>query len=221
MTRLHWSDFRPSSLGFNFAPNGLDMGALQAMLAFPNESDYAEALSYLKTIANKYGRNVLVRLLTEGADTDTSDDDTDDSICAGIDSYFGDGAVGRIMEDIDNPDLWETSEDVNGDGDTDIQTLDTNDNGTPDTAIVTADSDTEEKEAVKTAKDKLGLDGKDKTSTGKTKEELDDETLSDEKQKDKKHPADCTCAECKKSKLQVLSDVRQKNIIGALLDHRF
>ena len=103
---------------------------------------------------------------------------------------------------------WETAdtEDVNGDGDTDVVTADTNGNGEKDTAVVTADSEPEKKEAVKAAKEDLGLDKKDKTSTGKTKGELekDKDVVSDEKKKD------MTC-----------SDATQKNIMAALLDHRF
>lgn len=96
--------------------------------------------------------------------------------------------------------------DVNGDGDTDLQVADTNGNGKPDTAIVTADSKAEEKEAVKAAKESLGFDKNDKTSTGKTKSELEDDTsvVSDKKKKN------MTC-----------SDVTQKNILSALIDRRF
>lgn len=82
--------------------------------------------------------------------------------------------------------------DVNGDGDTDVTIMDTNDSGTPDTAVVTADSEKEQKEAIKAAKDELDID--EQTSTGKTKKELDDQTVS---------------------------DMRQKNVLSALLDHRF
>lgn len=82
--------------------------------------------------------------------------------------------------------------DVNGDGDTDVTITDTNGNGKPDTAVVTADSEKEQKEAVKAAKDELDVD--EQTSTGKTKKELDDQTIS---------------------------DMRQKNVLSALLDHRF
>ena len=101
------------------------------------------------------------------------------------------------------------TKDVNGDGDTDVATADTNGNGEKDTAVVTADSEPEKKEAVKAAKEDLGLDKEDKTSTGKTKGELEDEpkekdVVSDEKKKD------MTC-----------SDATQKNIMAALLDHRF
>lgn len=96
--------------------------------------------------------------------------------------------------------------DVNGDGDTDLRVADTNGNGKPDTAIVTADSKAEEKEAVKAAKESLGFDKNDKTSIGKTKGELEDDTsvVSDKKKKN------MTC-----------SDVTQKNILSALIDRRF
>jgi hypothetical protein len=96
--------------------------------------------------------------------------------------------------------------DTNGDGDTDVITADTNGNGKPDTAVVAGDDAKEEKEAVKAAKEDLGLDGDDDTSTGKKKKELEDDNadvLSDKKQKD-------TC-----------SDSRQKNIISALSELRF
>lgn len=82
--------------------------------------------------------------------------------------------------------------DANGDGDTDVTIIDTNDNGKPDTAIMTADSTKELKEAIKAAKDELDVD--EQTSTGKTKKELDDQTVS---------------------------DMRQKNVLSALLEHRF
>lgn len=103
-------------------------------------------------------------------------------------------------------DSEESSTDANGDGDTDIITADTNGNGKPDTAVVAGDDAKEEKEAVKAAKEDLGLDGDDDTSTGKKKKELEDDNadvLSDKKQKD-------TC-----------SDSRQKNIISALSELRF
>ena len=96
--------------------------------------------------------------------------------------------------------------DTNGDGDTDVITADTNGNGKPDTAVVAGDDAKEEKEAVKAAKEDLGLDGDDDTSTGKKNKELEDDNadvLSDKKQKD-------TC-----------SDSRQKNIISALSELRF
>jgi len=104
-------------------------------------------------------------------------------------------------EDISDPftdELFDSLKDVNGDGDPDVAVADTNDNGSPDTAVVTADSKSEEKEAVKEAKKQLDdADSKnEKTSTGKTKKELSD----------KEH---------------VVSDARQKNIISALIDHRF
>jgi hypothetical protein len=53
------------------------------------------------------------------------------------------------------------------------------------------------------------------TNTQKKKADC---TVSDENEKDKKHPADCNCSECKKSKDQELSDFRFKNILGALQD---
>lgn len=122
------------------------------------------------------------------------DDDgfmSDDVNVKGIRAMLGDNAVDDIMSDIDNPDLWEQV-DVNGDGDTDATIIDTDDNGKPDTAIITADSTKEQKEAIKAAKDELDVD--EQTSTGKTKKELDDQTVS---------------------------DMRQKNVLSALLEHRF
>lgn len=71
--------------------------------------------------------------------------------------------------------------DVNGDGDADVTIIDTNDNGKPDTAIITADSKKEQRDAIKAVKDELNIDKQ--TSTGKTKKELDDQTLSDACQK--------------------------------------
>ena len=121
------------------------------------------------------------------------DDDVipDDVNVKGIRAMLGDNIVDDIMSDIDNPDLWEQV-DVNGDGDTDLHITDTNSDGKPDTAIVTADSMKEQKEAIKSAKDELDVD--EQTSTGKTKKELDDQTVS---------------------------DMRQKNVLSALLEHRF
>ena len=121
------------------------------------------------------------------------DDDfmPDDVNVKGIRAMLGDNIVDDIMSDIDNPDLWEQV-DVNDDGDTDLHITDTNGDGKPDTAIVTADSTKEQKEAIKAAKDELDVD--EQTSTGKTKKELDDQTVS---------------------------DMRQKNVLSALLEHRF
>lgn len=88
---------------------------------------------------------------------------------------------------------WEEYKlDVNDDGDADVTIIDTNDNDKPDTAIITADSKKEQRDAIKAAKDELDVD--EQTSTGKTKKELDDQTVS---------------------------DMRQKNVLSALLEHRF
>ena len=121
------------------------------------------------------------------------DDDfmPDDVNVKGIRAMLGDNIVDDIMSDIDNPDLWEQV-DVNDDGDTDLHITDTNGDGKPDTAIVTADSTKEQKEAIKAAKDELDIN--EQTSTGKTKKELDNQTVS---------------------------DMRQKNVLSALLEHRF
>ena len=110
-----------------------------------------------------------------------------------------------IIHDYYNKHPWSKS-DANGDGDTDVITADTDGNGKPDTAVVAGDDAKEEKEAVKAAKEDLGLDGDDDTSTGKKKKELEEDNtyvLSDKKQKD-------TC-----------SDSRQKNILSALSELRF
>lgn len=110
-----------------------------------------------------------------------------------------DDAVTLILNEASDDDAIEQEvsiKDVNNDGDPDVQTADTNGNGEPDTAVVTADSEKEEKDAVKAAKEELNIDGNDKTSTGKTKAELTDEQ-------------------------KTVSDSRQKNILGALLEHRF
>lgn len=154
-------------------------------------------------------------------------------------------AVWNALHDIDT-----STFDVNDDGDDNLIVTDTNNDGDYDTAIIDADSKAEEKEAVKTAKEELGLDNNDKTSIGKTKGELaDSETLSDarkkriakmssswsqtdtqkEIEKAQKHKSDCTCALCKKYHLNgysangvgTISDMRQKNILSALIDRRF
>jgi hypothetical protein len=88
--------------------------------------------------------------------------------------------------------------DVNKDGDTDVTTVDTTGDGKPDIAAVTPDDNKELKAGIKTAKKALGIDKKDKTSTGKTKEELDPE---EQKQKE--------------------IDRRQSNIIDTLSERRF
>lgn len=121
------------------------------------------------------------------------DDDfmPDDVNVKGIRAMLGDNIVDDIMSDIDNPDLWKQV-DVNDDGDTDLLITDTNGDSKPDTAIMTADSTKEQKDAIKAAKDELDVD--EQTSTGKTKKELDDQTVS---------------------------DMRQKNVLSALLEHRF
>lgn len=123
--------------------------------------------------------------------------------------------------------------DVNNDGDADVAMADTNGNGEPDMAVVDADSKEEEKQAVDEAKDKLSDD--DLTSTGKTEEELSDSKptdVSDKKEKNVKKDASCDgdCPSAKKKKdedrpsrseLEKVSDVRQKNIVSALMDLRF
>lgn len=121
------------------------------------------------------------------------DDDSmpDDVNVKGIRAMLGDNIVDNIMSDIDNPDLWKQV-DVNDDGDTDLLITDTNGDGKSDTAVMIADSTKEQKEAIKAAKDELDVD--EQTSTGKTKKELDDQTVS---------------------------DMRQKNVLSALLEHRF
>ena len=141
---------------------------------------------------------------------------------------------------------WDT-DDVNGDGDTDITVVDTDDDGSPDTAITTADSKAEDKEATEVLKEKFEHDDEDITTTGKTKKELENETLSDERQKDKQQPKDTQQPKKKKGQLiyddeqdsgvsgwlkkmsparnkksgGTVSDVTQKNILKVLSEHRF
>lgn len=88
-------------------------------------------------------------------------------------------------------------EDVNDDGDVDLTLVDTTGDKKYDTALVTGDSKKEKKDAVKAAKDKLGVDKM--TSTGKSKKQLETE--------DKKE--------------STLSDSTFKNVISALVDRRF
>lgn len=116
--------------------------------------------------------------------------------------------------------------DVNGDGDADVSMADTNGNGEPDMAVVDADSKEEEKQAVEEAKDKLSGKDDDITSTGKTEEELSDSKptgVSDKKKKDVKKDVSCDgdCPPAKKNKEENVSDLRQKNIVSALMDLRF
>lgn len=106
--------------------------------------------------------------------------------------------------------------DTDGDGDNDLATADINNDGEPDVAAISADSKKEEKEALKTAKEELGADGDELTTTGRKNKELEDKPSED-----KKHPIDCDCPECAKKKAQLSSDARQRNVLSALLDMRF
>lgn len=190
MQSLSWKNLSPKSLGFtdgsDYFKGNIDTGVLGGWLT-DSDKEAQQAMVYLKAIADKYGREALYNLLMNG------DDDVipDDTSVKGIRAMLGDNIVDDIMSDIDNPDLWEQV-DVNDDGDTDLHITDTNGDDKPDTAIVTTDSMKEQKEAIKAAKDELGVDKQ--TSTGKTKKELDGQTVS---------------------------DMRQKNVLSALLEHRF
>ena len=204
MQRLSWKNLSPKSLGFtdgsDYFKGNIDTGALGGWLT-DSDKEAQYAMVYLKAIADKYGREALYNLLMNGVDDDYIPDDVN---VKGIRAMLGDNIVDDIMSDIDNPDLWKQVDvndidsekdyrfDVNNDGDTDVTIIDTNDNGKPDTAIITTDSKKEQRDAIKAAKDELNIDKQ--TSTGKTKKELDDQTLS---------------------------DVCQKNVLKALLDCRF
>ncbi len=191
MQPLSWKNLSPKSLGLtdgsDYYKGNIDTGALGGWLT-DSDKEAQYAMIYLKAIADKYGREALYNLLMNGDDDDYIPDDVN---VKGIRAMLGDNIVDDIMSDIDNPDLWKQV-DVNGDGDTDLHIADTNDNGKPDTAIITADSKKEQRDAIKAVKDELNIDKQ--TSTGKTKKELDDQTLS---------------------------DVRQKNVLKALRDCRF
>ena len=247
--RLTWDDVSPKELGV-YDPERpyldaeiLDTGILGGWLTEDDYDKVIDALNYLNAIGSTYGMEALEDLLRYGGPVN------DDGTQLGIDDILGEGATNAILDAVNklnNPDIEPVDdivadtimnepdeplteeekkqikelddlihsdtdtntkvEDVNGDGDTDVATADTNGNGEKDTAVVTADTKPEEKEAVKTAKKELGVNKKDKTSTGKTKGELEDkkDVVSDEKKKD------MTC-----------SDATQKNIMAALLDHRY
>ena len=199
--RLQWKNLSPKNFGFPNYKGTMDSAAIGTWLTDTDE-DYQNAMLYLKAVADKYGSDAVYNLLKYGDDEEAANPD---SIMTGISALVGDEAIDEIMSDINNPDLWKKV-DVNNDGDTDVNIADTNKDGNPDTAIVTANSKSEEKEAVKAAKESLGFDKNDKTSTGKTKSELEDDTsvVSDKKKKN------MTC-----------SDVTQKNILSALIDRRF
>ena len=162
---------------------------------------------------------------------------SEDGICpANMGDAFEDGWSDGLMDlpkdKIDAMNAKAEAEDVNGDGDTDVATADTNGNGEKDTAVVTADSEPEKKEAIKAAKEDLGLDKEDKTSTGKTKGELEDDKKSAKEIRDERTKSygpmreyhdmdDKDVVSDKKKKDMTCSDATQKNIMAALLDHRF
>lgn len=115
----------------------------------------------------------------------------------GIDSdYVNEAFATRIealgVDFFDDPMDDIVDADVNGDGDTDVLATDTDGNGTLDTAIIQGDTDSEEYEGIEAAEDMLNDE---KTSTGKTKKELDFDST--------------------------ISDIRQKNILSALLERRY
>lgn len=193
MQSLSWKNLSPKSLGFT---DGSDY--------FKGNIDTGVLGGWL-TDSDKEAQQAMVYLkaiadkyghealynLLMNGDDDDFMPDDVNVNVKGIRAMLGDNIVDDIMSDIDNPDLWKQV-DVNDDGDTDLLITDTNDDGKPDTAIMTADSTKEQKEAIKAAKDELDVD--EQTSTGKTKKELDDQTVS---------------------------DMRQKNVLSALLEHRF
>lgn len=108
------------------------------------------------------------------------------------------------------PELSVNESDVNGDGDIDTYTADTTGDGELDTAVVVADAPAEEKEAIDTVKDELGLDDSDKTSVGKDKGELEEPTGGCD------YPA---CARHNKQDTDKQNTF--SNIVGALLDRRY
>lgn len=191
MQSLSWKNLSPKSLGFT---DGSDY--------FKGNIDTGVLGSWL-TDSDKGAQQAMVYLKAIAdkyghealynllMNGDDDDSMPDDVNVKGIRAMLGDNIVDDIMSDIDNPDLWKQV-DVNDDGDTDLLITDTNGDDKPDTAIMTADSTKEQKEAIKAAKDELDVD--EQTSTGKTKKELDDQTVS---------------------------DMRQKNVLSALLEHRF
>lgn len=191
MQSLSWKNLSPKSLGFtdgsDYFKGNIDTGVLGGWLT-DSDKEAQQAMVYLKAIADKYGHEALYNLLMNGDDDDFMPDDVN---VKGIRAMLGDNIVDDIMSDIDNPDLWKQV-DVNDDGDTDLLITDTNGDDKPDTAIITTDSTKEQKEAIKAAKDEFDVD--EQTSTGKTKKELDNQTVS---------------------------DMRQKNVLSALLEHRF
>lgn len=191
MQSLSWKNLSPKSLGFT---DGSDY--------FKGNIDTGVLGGWL-TDSDKEAQQAMVYLKAIAdkyghealynllMNGDDDDSMPDDVNVKGIRAMLGDNIVDDIMSDIDNPDLWKQV-DVNDDGDTDLLITDTNGDDKPDTAIMTADSTKEQKEAIKAAKDELDVD--EQTSTGKTKKELDDQTVS---------------------------DMRQKNVLSALLEHRF
>lgn len=119
----------------------------------------------------------------------------------------------ELLDVVNDADVMDTD----GDGTNDLALADVDGNGEPDVAAVSADSAAEEKEALKTAKEELNIDGDDKTTTGKSKKELDKKPSDG----DEKHPIGCDCLECNKKRAQLFSNNRQKNVLSALLDMRF
>lgn len=135
-----------------------------------------------------------------------------------LQEWFDDGTE---VEELD-------SEDVNGDGDTDVTTVDTSGDGEPDAAVVEADSEAEESEALDKSFEKLGGDdGGKTTSTGKTEGELEEkeDTVSDEKVKEKKDKKEKNGDKCGGDGCTV-SDRNMKNvlpshIVGCLSDRLY
>lgn len=119
----------------------------------------------------------------------------------------------EFINDIGNDEVPEqhiNESDVNNDGDTDLYIADTTGDGDLDTAVIAADSPAEEKEAIDTVKDELGLDNSDKTSVGKDKGELEEPT------------GGCDYSTCARhSKQDTDKQSTFSNIVGALLDRRY
>ena len=191
MQSLSWKNLSPKSLGFTDGSDYFKGNIDTGVLGGWLTDSYKEAQQAMMYLKAIANKYGREALYNLLMNGDDDDFTPDDVNIKGIRAMLGDNIVEDIMSDIDNPDLWKQI-DVNDDGDTDVTITDTNGDDKPDTAIVTADSTKEQKEAIKAAKDELDVD--EQTSTGKTKKELDDQTVS---------------------------DMRQKNVLSALLEHRF
>lgn len=191
MQSLSWKNLSPKSLGFTDGSDYFKGNIDTGVLGGWLTDSYKEAQQAMVYLKAIADKYGNEALYNLLMNGDDDDYIPDDVNVKGIRAMLGDNIVDDIMSDINNPDLWKQV-DVNDDGDTDLLITDTNGDGKPDTAIMTADSTKEQKEAIKAAKDELDVD--EQTSTGKTKKELNDQTVS---------------------------DMRQKNVLSALLEHRF